>query len=124
MNSEKFSIPLPFDIDTVLALISLRLVSEGFAVAHSFELDSACASFTETACPHTGRSPCDCRLVTLFACNQNDPPVPLVFHGHADRTEIHIETTAQQPDLDLVEQIQAILQNESVALMSLNDHAR
>ena len=123
MNTENFSITLPFDIDSTLALISLRLGSEGLAVAHSFDLDSACASFTQTTCPHTGKSPCECRLVTLLACEQNGSAIPLVFHGHANQTEIHIEASAQPLDRSLLERIWAIIVNESMALISLNKPA-
>lgn len=120
MNSDKFSITLPFDCEVVLALFSLKLASEGFHVAHSFELEAACASFTDMTCPHTGKTPCDCQLVVLLAYEQNGSSIPLVFHGHAGQTEVSIEATSRQPDLDLIKRVQAILQEESAALLEMN----
>ena len=120
MISDKFSITLPFDCEIVLALFSLKLVSEGFHVAHSFEIESACTSFTETACPHTGKSPCDCQLVTVFAYEQNGSSIPLVFHGHAGQTEMYIDTATGRPNLDLIRRIWGVLQRESETLLEIN----
>jgi hypothetical protein len=121
MSSDKFSTTLPLDCKVVLLLISLKLLAEGYYVASSFELEAACASFTETVCPHTGESPCKCRLVSLFAYERNGSSVPLVFHGYAGQTEVYIDTDTDQLDLDLIRRIQAILQAESNTLLSLDD---
>jgi hypothetical protein len=120
MSDSKFTLTLPFDYEIVLALFSLKLISEGFHVAHSFELHASCASFTETTCPHNGKSACDCRLVTLLAYEQNGLSIPLVFHGHAGQTEVFIDTISGRTNLDFDKRIQAVLQEESATLLKLN----
>jgi hypothetical protein len=76
------------DCDSTLALLTICLRNRGFHTLHSFELNSACASFSDPTCPHHPGQTCECRLVTLAVYREDIGVIPLVLHGHAYKTEI------------------------------------
>lgn len=105
---------LPLNIEIVLTQVSLRLVAEGLRVAPAFELDSACATFTDEICPHTGTKPCKCQLIVLMVYGVAVHPVSLVFHGDDKETEIFLSVDlTQSRDLDFENRIQRALNKEN-----------
>lgn len=82
---------LPLNIEIVLTQVSLRLVAEGLRVVPTFELGSACATFTDEICPHTGTRPCKCQLIVLMVYESAVRAVSPVFHRGDEATEIFME---------------------------------
>lgn len=89
-------LPLPGDLAVNAA--QSAWISEGFRVSRSLPIDGACASFSHNACPHTGKSPCECLVVVLYVSRNGEWPVTIVAHGHEDKT-----TFSMQPDARLDE---------------------
>jgi len=77
------------DCDSTLALLHICLRKQGFCSTHSFELTSACASFSDPTCPHHPGKICECQLVTLSVYRDDIGVIPLVLHGHAYKTEVY-----------------------------------
>jgi hypothetical protein len=105
---------LPLRHEIVVSQVSLCLVAEGFQVTQTFELGSACASFTDNVCPHKGSSPCKCQLIVLMIYGATVHPVSLVFHGDDKETEIFLAVDlTQSRDLDFENRIQQALNKEN-----------
>lgn len=114
MSQTEPFLQLPLRHEIVVSQISLRLVAEGFRVTQTFELDSACASFTDNVCPHKGTSPCKCQLIVLMVYEAAVHPVSLVFHGDDKETEIFLAVDLTQSlDLDFENRIQHALNKEN-----------
>lgn len=92
----------PLDCQTAVALAICRLTAAGLRVKRSFELDSACAPFTNTRCPHSGEIPCDCKLVVLIVGNAETGSIPLVFHDCDGRTELLLEDIMEDPSQQIL----------------------
>jgi hypothetical protein len=76
------------DAGATVRQVTLQLEATGMRVVKSFDLRSACASFTENVCPHHSTSPCDCQLVVLLIYGTGALPVSLILHGHRGQTEL------------------------------------
>ncbi|HUF39377.1 MAG TPA: hypothetical protein VMN57_12705 [Anaerolineales bacterium] len=76
------------DGETVIRQAAESLEAAGLRVFKTFDLRSACASFTDNNCPHHGSAPCDCQLVVLLIYGPDDPPISLVLHSHRGLTEL------------------------------------
>jgi hypothetical protein len=91
---------LALDCDLAIALVKLCLNEKGFSTQHNFELDSACASFSDPLCPHQPDQLCNCQLITLQVYRSNLPVIPIIFHGHDECTEIfYTEEGSIPPDV-------------------------
>lgn len=88
---------LPYDGETALSFAIQLLINAGLQVARTFELDSACASFTNKVCPHTGEAPCGCQIFVLLVLNGIYTPVSLVFHSYKYKTELYLDGGGEQP---------------------------
>lgn len=75
------------DCETVVRQVTQNLEGTGLRVVRSFDLRSACASFTDNICPHHGTAPCDCQLVILLIYGAG-APVSLILHSHRGQTEL------------------------------------
>jgi len=75
------------DCETVVRQVTQNLEGTGLRVVRSFDLHSACASFTDNICPHHGTAPCDCQLVILLIYGAG-APVSLTLHSHRGQTEL------------------------------------
>ena len=58
-----------------------QLVSAGYSVVKSFDLDSAIPS----------RSNCDCQMVVLLVYSHSGPPATLMLDGSVSHTSIYLE---------------------------------
>jgi len=76
------------DCETVIRQVTENLEAAGLRVVRSFDLRSACASFTDNVCPHHGSAPCDCQLVVLLIYGVTLTPVSLILHSHRKQTEL------------------------------------
>ena len=76
------------DCDSVLDLLRIWLIRQSFLVVRNFELDSACSSLSELACPHNPGEICDCHLVILVVYRDDVGSFPLALHWHGDETQI------------------------------------
>lgn len=72
----------------VVVEIMEQLEAAGMQVVKSFDLRSACASFTDNICPHHGTSPCDCQLIVLLIYGIENWPISLILHSHRGQTEL------------------------------------
>jgi len=52
MANNRLILTFELDCDSTLALLQICLHKQGFRAIHSFELESACASFSDPTCPH------------------------------------------------------------------------
>lgn len=105
MKDNRPILTLPMDHDSACTLVRLCLFEKGFRAENSFDMTSACASFTETYCPHQPDHPCACRLSTLTIFGNNLPAVPLVIHSDGTQAEIFYEE-----DTPLASEIMLVLQ--------------
>ena len=87
IQAEPFpDIHLPVGGGLAVGAAASTWIAEGFRVVRSLSIDSACASLSHSACPHTGKSPCDCLLAVLFVSRNGESPVTVVAHGHENET--------------------------------------
>ena len=101
---------LSLDGETTTALVTHVLTEAGLRVQRSFDLQSACASFTDNVCPHHGDAPCDCQLVVLLVYLKESRPVSLVLHSHRGTTELGIaDGFGQSPPSDLAARVRSTL---------------
>ena len=100
MKNTEPILTLALDCDLAIALVKLCLREKGFYAQHNFELDSACASFSDPLCPHRPDQLCNCQLITLQVYRSNLPVIPIIFHGHDERTELfYTEEDPIPPDV-------------------------
>ncbi len=99
---------LSLDCETAVDLVTDHLTKNGMKVIRSFDLRSACASFTENVCPHHKTSPCNCQMVVLLVYNDSSFPASLVVHGHDTYTELKI---VDSPDVQVEPELQGFIQS-------------
>jgi hypothetical protein len=101
---------LNLDCETVIRQLTRPLIHWGLRVVRSFDLQSACASFPDLACPHHGDSNCDCQLVILLVYGSEATPASVVLHTHRGKTDIDlVDSPNNRPDQDLVAMIRLAL---------------
>jgi hypothetical protein len=98
-------IHLPVAGELAIGAATSAWIAEGFRVVRSLAIDSACAPFSHSACPHTGKSPCDCLLAVLLVSRNGDGPAPVVAHGHEDVTTFSLQQEGLGVDSVTVERI-------------------
>lgn len=91
-------IHLPVAGELAIGAVTLTWTAEGFRVVRSLSIDGACASFSHSTCPHTGKSPCDCLLAVLFVSRNGESPVTVVAHGHEDDTTFSLQQDGPAAD--------------------------
>jgi hypothetical protein len=98
------------DCDCAIAQVALRMVADDVSVSRSFDLGSACGSFVHNVCPHSGRSPCECRLVVLILHDRRDRLATLIAHSNARLTEFYfVDSDDLDTDPDFESQIRTAL---------------
>lgn len=110
-------ITLPIHYTVVFAMVSMKLVAEGFLLSAPFELQSACSSLTDPICPHTRESPCGCTLLAMYVNERDGKHVPLVLHGHGGQTEIFLDRGESAGET--AERVRKVLQEESETLLQI-----
>lgn len=86
------------------------LETAGLRVQKSFDLQSACASLSDSTCPHHGSAPCDCQLIVLLVYGAGSRPVSLILHSHRGQSELQWDQNpAYPPDPESRAFIQQIL---------------
>lgn len=89
MGDNRPALTFEMDCDSVVVLLQVWLISQSFLVVRSFELDSACSSLSDLACPHKPWEVCECRLVILAVFRDDIGSFPLILHGDGDETKIY-----------------------------------
>ncbi|HEX6303274.1 MAG TPA: hypothetical protein VFZ76_03730 [Anaerolineales bacterium] len=125
MNQTKLLLELTLDSETAIGLIKSLLAEADLRAVRTFDLQSACASFTEKNCPHHGNGPCNCQLVVLQVYGQYPVPVPLVIHGCDQQSEVYTLDSPDQPSQpDFDKQIRQILTDKAhLARLSIGNYA-
>jgi hypothetical protein len=85
---------LNLDCEATIAQLTERLTCHGLRVVRSFDLKSACASFTDLTCSHHGDTPCDCQMVVLLVYGAEAAPASIVLHSHRGKTDIDLVDSA------------------------------
>jgi hypothetical protein len=80
MKNHEPILTLALDRDSAIAFIKLCLFQKGFQAQQHFELNSACATFSDPLC--------NCQLITLQAYQSGLRVVPIILHSHEDLTEV------------------------------------
>ncbi len=88
MGDKRPALVFEMDCDSVVVLLQIWLFRQNFLAVRNFELDSACSSLSDLACPHSPGEVCNCRLVILAIYRDDIGSFPLVLHGHGDETII------------------------------------
>jgi hypothetical protein len=97
--SEEFqNLQLPLAPELAVGAAELSWIAEGFRVMRCLPLDGACAAFSHNICPHTGKSPCECRLVVLAVSRKGGSPVTIVAHGHGTETTFNLQRNGHLDD--------------------------
>lgn len=100
MKNTEPILTLALECDLAVALVKLCLREKGFHAQHNFELNAACASFSDPLCPHQPDQLCNCQLITLQIHRSDLPVIPLIFHGNDEHTEIfYTEEGSIPPDV-------------------------
>ncbi len=81
---------LDMDSETTIAHLTQWLTNQELRIVRSFDLQSACASFSDRICPHHGDYPCDCQLVVLLVYSAAAAPVSIMLHTHRGKTDIDL----------------------------------
>jgi hypothetical protein len=98
MGHNRPALVFDMDCDSVVVLLQIWLIRQSFLAVCSFELDSACSSLYDLACPHHLGEVCECRLVILAVYRDDIGSFPLVLHGHGDETKIYSVGSRPLPD--------------------------
>ncbi len=88
MGDNRPALTFEMDCDSVVVLLQIWLIRQSFVVVQNFELASACSSLSDLACPHHPGEVCECRLVILAVYRDDIGAIPVVLHGHGDKTDI------------------------------------
>jgi hypothetical protein len=120
MLKNSLLIDLPMDYETALATISLKLAAEGIFSEPTFEIDSACTSFAIAICPHTGESPCPCKLAVLKVYQNPDSLLAVIVHSHENKTEFWEEDMNILKNPLLAQRIRELLKEEADLLLGRN----
>ena len=97
---------LDMDTETTIAHLTLWLTSQGLRIVRSFDLQSACASFTDRICPHHGDYPCDCQLVVLLVYGAEASPASIMLHTHRGKTDVDL---VDSPNNHFCQQLEKII---------------
>lgn len=85
-----------------------QLVSDGFHVVQTFDLQGARLAHPDCTCPNHGTDDCNCQMVVLLVYQHSGDPATLVIHGQegkswlslaasgGHRTSRHLQTTIQR----------------------------
>jgi hypothetical protein len=97
---------LNLDCESTYAQLHRWFTYYELRVVRSFDLQSACASFTDLTCPHHGDSSCDCQLVVLLVYGTEAAPASIVLHSHRGKTDVDlVDSPNNRPDQDLKKMI-------------------
>ncbi len=107
MNQATHLATLDLDCETVIAQLSRQFAAWGLRVVRSFDLQSACASFSDLICPHHGDAVCDCQMVVLLVYGTEAVPASLVIHTHRGKTDIDL---VDSPSNHLSKDLEKIIQ--------------
>lgn len=91
------------DCENTVASVTALLTSSGLRVVRSFDLQSACASYTSPVCPHHGQKDCDCQLVVLMIYGSQEQPSSLILHSSGGQTQVGLATMPDQTDAPKLE---------------------
>jgi len=90
MNQATRLSTLDLDCESAIAQITRQFTAWELRVVRSFDLQSACASFSDLSCPHHGDAVCDCQMVVLLVYGVEAAPASLVLHTHRGKTDIDL----------------------------------
>jgi hypothetical protein len=116
MPKNRILIDLPLNYEAAIAVVSLKLAGAGIYVEPTFEIDSACAPFTIKTCPHSGASPCPCKLVVLKIYEDLGPRMAVIVHSHENSTEFWEEVLPVTPNPMLAYRVRRLLVDEKEKL--------
>ncbi len=103
---------LNMDGESTIAHLTRWLSHYGLRIVRGFDLQSACASFTDLTCPHHGAYPCDCQLVVLLVYGDDTPPASIVLHSHRGKTDVDlIDSPNNRPGQQLKKTIKLAIEN-------------
>lgn len=74
----------------VLAWTNQQLISAGFRVVQTFDLQGARLAHPDCPCPHHGTNDCNCQMIVLLIYGKQDDPATLVIHGQEGRTWVSL----------------------------------
>lgn len=112
---------IPSECNVAIAMLSLELISHGYYVANTFELDSAYGSFVNNICAHYGECPCKCQLNVLQVFDKPSRSLCLIFHSYQGVTELYLDSEELDDQHDLESQLRDILLDESSKIQHLMD---
>ncbi len=75
----------------VQSWINQQLISAGFRVVQTFDLQVARLSQGACTCPYHGTADCDCQLVVLLVYVAHEEPSTLVIHSRDGSTEVSLD---------------------------------
>ena len=76
--------------DQVLAWVNHQLMSAGFRVVQTFDLQVARLAHPGCPCPHHGTNACTCQMVVLLIYGKQADPATLVIHGQDGRSWVSL----------------------------------
>lgn len=120
MNTNAFLHTFSGNSECAVRWVTQCLTAAGLRVVRSFDLQSACASFTDNTCPHHGASHCDCQLVVLLVYGAEVTPASLILHNHRDKTEIQLDEAPEAGySRDLIDHIRLVVLDKAGSTLHL-----
>ncbi len=91
MNQNSFPvITFQVDCDEVISQVTQYLLTDGYLVLESFDLQSAREAHSECSCPHHGTEKCNCQFVVLLVYGVDPNPSTITIHSSDQRTELTV----------------------------------
>ena len=76
--------------DQVLNWVNQQLITAGFRIVQTFDLQVARLAHPDCPCPHHGTIDCNCQMVVLLVYGKQDDPATLVIHGQDGRSWVSL----------------------------------
>jgi len=89
-----------------------RLLTRGFQVERTFDLQAARMSQVDCPCPYHGTSDCTCQMIVLLVHGQRTQPITLVVHGHDGQTCLSmVDVENNEIDEDISRTLIPVMEN-------------
>ena len=90
MSHNTFLSSIPGDCEIVCTQIIRNLKRAGYQVMRSFDLQRAREAYTGCACPHHGKTECNCQMIVLLVYLQNGELCTITAIGRDGVTNLEL----------------------------------
>ncbi len=117
MSQLQYLTTYPMSHENTVTKVTQELVSRGWLVNESFDLQIAKAAHTGFTCTYHGESKCDCQIAVLLVYGKPESPITLVIHSQDGKTHLSIVGPKCCED-------ENILANEIIEIFTIPENRR